>query len=118
MPNSPLPTGPDVSQKTIDAVAAALSSGRGVPGDPDVLAKATTQGWSIATGAVGLLLESPAKNLFPVLSPIRNWMSRHGAPNGATAVNWRAITAINPAGLKAGVADLAQSAGTRALCHD
>ena len=105
MPNSPLPTGPDVSQKTIDAVAAALSSGRGVPGDPDVLAKATTQGWSIATGAVGLLLESPAKNLFPVLSPIRNWMSRHGAPNGATAVQWRAITAINTAGLKAGVAD-------------
>jgi hypothetical protein len=99
------PTGPDVSQRTIDAVKAALSSGRGVPGDPDVLAKATTQGWSIATGAVGLLLESPAKNLFPVLSPIRNWMSRHGAPNGASAVQWRAITGINVSGLKAGVAD-------------
>ena len=99
------PTGPDVSQKTVDAVRAALASGRGVPGDPDVLAKATTQGWSIATGAVGLLLESPAKNLFPVLSPIRNWMSRHGAPNGASAVQWRAITAINTAGLKAGVPD-------------
>jgi hypothetical protein len=94
-----------VSQQTVDAVKRALSSGRGTPGDPDILAKATTQGWSIATGAVGLLLESPAKNLFPVLSPIRNWMSRHGAPNGASAVQWRAITAINVGGLKAGVPD-------------
>ena len=96
---------PDVSQQTVDAVRMALSSGRAVPGDPGVLAKATTQGWSIATGTVGLLLEAPAANLFPVLSPIRNWMSRHGAPNGATAVQWRAITAINASGLKAGVPD-------------
>lgn len=95
----------DVSAESIAAVRNALASGRRVGADPDVIAKATTQGWSVSTGAVGLLLEPRLINLFPVLSPIRNWMSRHGAPNGATAVQWRAITAINTASLKAGVAD-------------
>lgn len=95
----------DVSTESIAAVRNALRAGRQVQGDPDVLAKATTQGWQVATGAVGLLLEPRLINLFPVLSPIRNWMSRHGAPNGATAVQWRAITAINVSSLKPGVAD-------------
>jgi hypothetical protein len=95
----------DVSAESIAAVRNAMRSGRQVAGDPDVLAKATTQGWSVATGAVGLLLEPRLINLFPVLSPIRNWMSRHQAPNGASAVQWRAITGINTASLKPGVAD-------------
>lgn len=95
----------DVSAESIAAVRRALTSGRQVGADPDVIAKATTQGWSVATGAVGLLLEPRLINLFPVLSPIRNWMSRHASPNGATAVQWRAITGINTASLRAGVAD-------------
>ena len=95
----------DVSAESIAAVRAAMTSGRTVAGDPDVIAKATTQGWQVATGAVGLLLEPRLINLFPVLSPIRNWISRHASPNGATAVQWRAITGINVAGLKPGVAD-------------
>ncbi|MFI5337959.1 MAG: hypothetical protein ACHQ5A_14310, partial [Opitutales bacterium] len=95
----------DVSAESIAAVRTALMSGRTAPADPAAIAKATSQGWQIATGAVGLLLEPRLINLFPVLSPIRNWMSRHAAPNGATAVQWRAITGINVAGLKPGVAD-------------
>jgi hypothetical protein len=95
----------DVSAESIAAVRTALVSARRVGADPDVIAKATTQGWQVATGAVGLLLEPRLINLFPVLSPIRNWLSRHSAPNGATAVQWRAITGINVAGLKPGVAD-------------
>ncbi len=95
----------DVSAESIAAVRTALMSGRRTGADPDFIAKATTQGWQVATGAVGLLLEPRLINLFPVLSPIRNWMSRHSAPNGATAVQWRAITGINVAGLKPGVAD-------------
>jgi hypothetical protein len=92
----------DVSAASIAAVRQALVSGKTVPDD---LVKATTQGWSVGTGAVGLLLEPRLINLFPVLSPIRNWMSRHGSPNGATAVQWRAITGINVNSLKPGVAD-------------
>lgn len=95
----------DVSDATVAAVRQAMLSARGTPADPEVIAKATTQGWSVSTGAVGLLLEPRLINLFPVLSPIRNWMSRHRAPNGATAVQWRAITDINVAHLKPGVAD-------------
>ena len=75
-------------------------SGRGRPAQ-----KATTQGFSTATGLVGYLLEAPAKLLFPVLSPLRNRFARHPAPIGASAVNWKAITAINATGVKAGVAE-------------
>jgi hypothetical protein len=108
----------DVSAESIAAVRAALTSGRTVQGDPAVLAKATTQGWQVATGAVGLLLEPRLINLFPVLSPIRNWMSRHGAPNGATAVQWRAITGINVASLKPGVADGLRNSVVSTAEHD
>ena len=86
------------SAETIAAIKKAMGGG-------SPLAKATTQGWSIATGAVGLLLEPNLVNVFPVLSPIVNWLSRHQAPNGATSVQWRAITAINANKLKPGVGD-------------
>ena len=100
----------DVSAESLAAVRAAMVNPRGVQGDPEVIAKATTQGWSVGTGAVGLLLEPRLINLFPVLSPLRNWMSRHKAPNGASAVQWRAITGINVASLRPGVADRARNA--------
>lgn len=106
MPNPYSPAGRgDVSADTLAAVKTALMRGAKTPADADAIAKATTQGWSVGTGAVGLLLEPRLINLFPVLSPIRNWMSRHQAPNGATAVQWRAITGINVNNLKPGVAD-------------
>jgi hypothetical protein len=96
----------DVSGSTIDAVRAALSDPRGVvPGDPSIIAKATTQGISTTTGLVGINLEAPAKNLFPVLSPIRNWLARKPSARGATAVQWRAITGINTTNVKIGVAE-------------
>jgi len=95
----------DVSAESIAAVRTALTNPKLVPADPAVLAKATTQGWSVGTGAVGLLLEPRLINLFPVLSPLRNRFARHQAPNGATAVQWRAITSINAGGLKPGVGD-------------
>ncbi len=98
------PTG--VTAETLAAVQAALSSPNAASAPDAILAKtATTQGISTSTGLVGYLLEAPAKNLFPVLSPLRNRFARHGAPIGATAVNWKAITAINAAGVKAGVAE-------------
>lgn len=100
---NPTPTG--VTADTLAAVALALSSPGAVSASDAILQKATTQGISTSTNLVGYLLEGPAKNLFPVLSPLRNRFSRMGAPVGATAVNWKAITVINAAKLKAGVAE-------------
>lgn len=101
-----------VTADTLAAVAAALASPGAVTASDALLAKtATTQGISTTTGLVGYLLEAPAKNLFPVLSPLRNRFARHGAPVGATAVNWKAITAINAAKVKAGVAEGVRNTG-------
>jgi hypothetical protein len=91
------------SAQTIQAIQRAFSKGV-VPADLP-LAKATTQGISTATGLVGINLEAPAKNLFPVLSPLRNRFPRKGAATGSTAVQWRAITGINTTAIKAGVAE-------------
>lgn len=61
----------------------------------DPLNKAITN----STGLVWYDLQAPAKNLFPVLTPIRNKIPRV-AGNGGTATNWIAVTAINTARLR------------------
>jgi len=61
----------------------------------DPLNKAITQ----STGLVWYDLQSPAKQLFPVLTPIRNKIPRV-AGNGGTATNWISVTAINTANLR------------------
>lgn len=62
-------------------------------GDPR-LAKAQTQGITQATGLVWFDLQAPAKNLFPVITPIRNMIPRVSG-NGGTATNWRQVTDVN-----------------------
>lgn len=57
-----------------------------------------------ATGLTGYSLEAPSKKLYPVRTPLRNRIARVGAMTGATAVNWKAITGINTAKVKASVA--------------
>jgi len=57
-----------------------------------------------ATGLTGYSLEAPSKKLYPVRTPLRNRIPRRMALSGATSVNWKAITAINAARLKASVA--------------
>jgi hypothetical protein len=47
-----------------------------------------------ATGLVAINLEAPSKNLYPVLTPIRNMLPRKGGGTG-TQAQWRAVTAIN-----------------------
>lgn len=79
-----------ITQETIDLIKASRTD----------LNKAITT----ATGLTGYSLEAPSKKLFPVLSPMRNRIPRKAASVGATAVNWKAITAINSANVKAGVA--------------
>lgn len=55
-----------------------------------------------ATGLTAYDLQAPAKNLFPVLTPIRNRIARVSG-GGGTATNWKRVTAINSAALRGSV---------------
>jgi len=92
---------PDITQKTLEALKSAQQNPQ--------LAKTST--FAESTNAVqGLTyydLEIGAKLLYPVLTPLRNEIPRVNGKGGIQA-NWRAITAINTGGVRAGV-----SAGNR-----
>ena len=59
------------------------------------LNKAITQ----ATGLVWYDLQAPAKNMVPVITPLRNRIARVGG-GGGTATNWKAVTGINTSNLR------------------
>lgn len=67
--------------------------------DQEALRKA---GIEMATGLTAYDLQAPAKQLFPVLTPLRNVIPRVNG-GGGTATNWKRVTAINTARLRAGV---------------
>ena len=78
-----------------------------LPGDPILeqlgLAKATfSQPGSAVSGLNYYDLELGAKFLVPVITPLRNEIPRVSGKGGIQA-NWRAITAINPTGIRIGV---------------
>ena len=59
---------------------------------------------SATTGLQSYDLEGPAKNLYPVLTPIRNRLPRVSGKGGSQA-NWKAVTALNVGQQYAGVAE-------------
>ncbi|MFA3009521.1 hypothetical protein KWF38_19610, partial [Acinetobacter pittii] len=62
--------------------------------DTNDLTKSFTQPDGPTTGLQAYDLEAPSKKFYPVLTPLRNSISR--VTNGfATQANWRVITAIN-----------------------
>ncbi len=78
------------TMQTLDLLKAAL-------GSPSAeLAKTI----STATGLVPFDLQAPAKNLYPVNTPIRNRLPRVGGGMG-TATNWKQITATTGSGYDA-----------------
>ena len=77
------------TEQTLDLVKAAL----GTP--DDALAKSVT----VSTLLTAYDLQAPAKNLYPVNTPIRNKLPRVAGIGPAT--NWRQITAINGSGYDA-----------------
>jgi hypothetical protein len=80
----------NTSAQTLELLKAAL-------GNPSAeLAKSI----STATGLVPFDLQAPAKNLYPVNTPIRNRLPRVGGGQG-TATNWKQITAITGSGYDA-----------------
>lgn len=56
------------------------------------------------TGIQAYDLDKPAKQLFPVLTPLRNTIPRVGGGIG-TATNWRSITGINTTFVEPGVSE-------------
>ncbi len=84
-----------LTQQTIDLVKAAQK---------DDVSKAFTQPSTATTGLQQYNLEAPAKNLFPLLTPLRNNIAR---VTGGYAIqaNWKAITGINTTNVRAGVSE-------------
>ena len=78
------------TQDTLDLVKGALAS------PADDIAKTITTG----AGLVAYDLQSPAKNLYPFVTPLRNTIPRVGGGTG-TATNWRQVTALIGSGFDA-----------------
>jgi hypothetical protein len=78
------------TQDTLDLVKGALRT------PDDQIAKTISTG----TGLVAFDLQAPAKNLYPVVTPIRNVIPRVGGGTG-TATNWRQVTALIGSGFDA-----------------
>jgi hypothetical protein len=78
------------TQDTIDLVKGALAS------PDDHIAKTISTG----TALVAYDLQAPAKNLYPVVTPIRNLLPRVGGGTGS-ASNWRQVTALTGSGFDA-----------------
>ncbi len=97
------------TQNTLDAFKSAQKSPITDPLFAAMLAKNSTyaQNGSPTSGLTFYDLEPGAKLLLPVLTPLRNEIPRVTGKGGIQA-NWRAITGINTASVRAGV-----SAGNR-----
>ena len=80
----------NATDQTLDLMKDALSKSN------DDISKSITTG----TGLVAYDLQAPAKNLYPVNTPIRNRIPRVGGGTG-TATNWKAIQAILGSGYDA-----------------
>ncbi len=63
----------------------------------DSLAKAVT----LATGLTAYDLQAPAKNLYPVITPLRNTLPRVGRTNPGDAARWRTISSVTGSGFDA-----------------
>ncbi len=89
---------PNIVRQTLDAIMKAQQSPISDP-----LAKSTfAQSASAISGLTFYDLEAGAKFLYPVLTPLRNEIPRVSGKGGIQA-NWRAVTAVNTNGVRAGV---------------
>src|SRR5579884_2424182 len=117
-PNLPQILAKSSLPSTLQDYSAALNSATGflreiekahanpLPGDP--LAKTTfAQSGSPTSGLNYYDLETGAKFVYPLLTPLRNEIPRVSGKGGIQA-NWRAITGINTSSVRAGI-----SAGNR-----
>lgn len=59
------------------------------------------KGVTVSTGLVYYDLQAPAKNLYPVITPLRNKIPRVRRPNSGNATNWKQVSAITGSGYNA-----------------
>ena len=76
------------------SVIGALDLVKAAQGVNDGLRKSLTT----ASGLVNYDLQAPAKNLYPIITPLRNRIPRVPG-RGGTATNWKAITGITGSGV-------------------
>jgi len=90
-------------QDTLNAFKSAYKSPIADPRIGDLLKSSTfVQSGSPTSGLTFYDLELGAKFLYPVLTPLRNMIPRVSGKGGVQA-SWRAVTAINSTGVRAGV---------------
>jgi len=89
-----------VSKETLDMV----KSAQGQPLQGDDVLKSFSQSGTATTGITYYDLEGPAKNLYPVLTPLRNKLPRIVGGRGIQA-NWKAVTGINTGNAGIGVSE-------------
>jgi hypothetical protein len=83
--------------------AETLAAFKAAQATPSALLKSTFSQPTSATSGINYYdLETGAKMIYPVLTPLRNEIPRVSGKGGIQA-NWRAITAINPQAVSAGV---------------
>ncbi len=90
--------GGNVTAETLDMLKAAQTT------SDDNIIKSFTQPGSATAGLQAYNLEGPSKKLYPVLTPLRNAIARIGG-GYASQANWKAITNINVANIRAGVGE-------------
>ena len=83
-----------MNAQTSAETIALLKAAQGAPDGE--LAKAWTQSNSAISGITAYDLEAPAKQLYPVITPLRNEIPRTSGKGGIQA-NWRAVTGVNTA---------------------
>ncbi|HEV8692567.1 MAG TPA: hypothetical protein VGQ93_00040 [Lysobacter sp.] len=88
--------GRDVTAETLIAVEKVIrGTGVGMSGSSDDLRKASGT-ITLANNLVAYDLEAPSKNLYPVMTPLRNRIPRSTRGSGAgDAVHWKEVSAIN-----------------------
>jgi len=59
------------------------------------------KGVNIASGLTSYDLQGPAKNLYPVITPLRNSIARVRRPNPGDAARWRQVSALSGSGFDA-----------------
>lgn len=59
------------------------------------------KGVTTSTGLVYYDLQAPAKNLYPVITPLRNKIARVRRPHSGNATNWKQVTTILGSGFNA-----------------
>lgn len=85
--------GEDVTAKTLASIQKVIGSINSETTENDL--KKATGTVTLATGLVAYNLEAPAKNLYPVLTPIRNRIPRKTTGSGAgQGPNWKVVSAI------------------------